>query len=83
MNDLLKKISNYEDVFIFGCGNVGRNIFEQLVKDNTGANIRFCDNYRHGEKYLGVDILSPEAAAKKKTECIIYCRKHDTLLANA
>jgi len=70
MNELLIKISNYEDVFIFGYGNVGRNIFEQLIKDDISAKIWFCDNYRHAEKYRGVDILSPEDAFNKKPNAL-------------
>jgi len=62
MSELLSKIADFEDVFIFGCGNVGRHIYEQLVNDKVSATIRFCDN-QHGTQHHSADVLAPEEAA--------------------
>ena len=70
MGDLLAKLKNYNDVFIFGCGNVGRHIYNQLIDDNVSANVHFCDNFRHGSAHLGAEILSPEDAFHKHPDAL-------------
>ena len=62
MTFLLDKIANYDNVFIFGCGNVGQYIHKQLKDDNIRAKLQFCDNTKHGNKYLDTEILTPENA---------------------
>jgi organic radical activating enzyme len=62
MDSLLSKILNYNHVFIFGCGNVGQNIYKQLEVYNIHAKIHFCDNSKRGQTYLNEEILTPENA---------------------
>jgi len=64
MDSLLEKIAGYNNIFIFGSGNVGRHIYQQLISDKVTATIRFCDNFRYGEHVLGAEVLKPIDAHK-------------------
>jgi hypothetical protein len=70
MNRLLEKITSYSYVFIFGCGNVGQHIYEQLKKDNVCTEVRFCDNSKKGALYLGAEILAPEDAYRRHPDAL-------------
>jgi hypothetical protein len=52
MQELMGKIANYNYVFVFGCGNVGRHTYMQLIEDKVNAAVRFCNNYYSGGKCL-------------------------------
>jgi organic radical activating enzyme len=70
MDNLLSKISNYNHVFVFGYGNVGQHIYEQLIDDKTAAIVRFCDNYKHGKMHSDTEVLTPDDAFKEYPDAL-------------
>jgi len=70
MENLLEKIKQYDDVVIFGFGNVGRHIYDQLRSDNLDASLWFCDNNRYDRVCEGTQILKPEDAFKKYPDAL-------------
>ncbi len=65
MNDLLNKINDYENFFIYGCGRVGSILFDELIKRDLNKTIRFCDINAACISRENAEVLSPEDAASK------------------
>jgi MoaA/NifB/PqqE/SkfB family radical SAM enzyme len=65
MDNLLKLIENYDDIFVFGQGTMGRTFFNVLAELGTNKSFRYCDSNAAPNAAPNAILLTPDEAVQR------------------
>ena len=70
----IEYLKNQPQIVIFGVGEYGRMIYDELRGNDISGVVCFTDNNQSvvGGQVRGYSILAPDDAVKKYSDCLLY-----------